>query len=125
MEATMTYEEQIQKLNKEITDMSAVFGTVNAEITAERDARMAAEDKLSEVDDILHAGEDCPTAEGARLVIASLRALMDAIETRYAAVSAAHARGEDVTDADMVALDQAILGAKDACTRFFDDDAVA
>jgi hypothetical protein len=119
----MTHEEQIQKLNKEITDMSAVFGAVNAEIVAERDARMAAEDRLSEIDDILHAGEDVPTVEAATFVMGRVRALVDAIEARYTAVATARACGEDVPEYDMMAYDQAILGAKDACIRFFDDEA--
>lgn len=121
----MTPEEQIAKLNKEITDMSAVFGTVNAEIAAEREARMAAEDKLTEIDDILHAGEDCPTVEGARLVMTRFRALVDAIETRYSAIATARECRTTITSIEMMAYDQAILGAKDACLRFFDEDAEA
>lgn len=105
------------------TTLAVPVETVDAKITAERDARVAAEDKLSEIDDILHTGEDCPAVEGARLVMTRLRALMDAIGTRYAALAAARACGEDVTEADMMAYDQAILGAREACIRFFDDDA--
>jgi hypothetical protein len=114
---------EIAKLNKEIADLSAIFGTVNAEITAEREARVNADDKLSAVDTILHAGEDVPTAEAASLVMARLRSLMDAIETRYAAVSVARGCRTVITNIEMMAYDQAVLGAKDACVRFFDDDA--
>lgn len=121
----MTPEEQIAKLNKEITDMSAVFGTVNAAIAAEREARVNAEDMLAEIDSILHVGEDCPTVEGAQLVMTRLRALVDAIETRYSAVATARECRTTVSNIEMIAYDQAILGAKDACIRFFDYDAEA